>query len=167
MLVLIDVTIPGCPTSQRSQVVVRRTKDGRHFGSLAKDARTEEWRSIARLTIAEAWAGKPPINVPVVLLVEAVAQRPQSIPKRLGTGRLWLTRKPDWDNIGKGTDAIVKAGVLSDDVLVVDARVLRYVAAVDEAPFTRFVVSEVDPLPIVPWPAKARAGKSTTAGTLL
>lgn len=155
--ILLDVTIPGCPRSQRSQVVVRKTKDGRHFPSLAKDASTEEWRSIARLTVQEAWGGKAPIDEPVRLTIWAVGTRPKGAAKWLGTGRYWRTTKPDWDNVGKASDVLVKVGVLRDDVLVGDGRVLSLVAGVDEAPHVRIRVEALDPLPIVPWPEKTRA----------
>jgi len=157
--VLLDVSIPGCPRSQRSQVVVRKTKDGRHFPSLAKDATTEEWRSIARLTVQQAWGVRSPIDEPVRLTIWAVGKRPSAVPKWRGMGRYWRTVKPDWDNVGKASDVLVKVGVLRDDVLVGHGQVYSLVASVGEAPHVRMVVEALEPLEVVPWPRASTSAR--------
>ena len=88
------------------------------------------------------------------------------MPKKLGSGRLWRTRKPDVDNVCKSVlDALVTAGVLRDDVIVAELVARSLVASDGEAPHVRVVLEELEPLELVPWPAKVRA--PARSGTLL
>lgn len=151
MTILLDVTIPGCPTSQRSKVV----RIGR-YSRLAHDEKTAEWRTHARHYVDEEWAGKPAVTESVRLSIWAVGKRPASVPKWRGSGRYWRQTKPDWDNVGKASDVLVKAGVLRDDVLVGYGRVYSQVAAHDEPPHVRMMVETLDPLPVIPWPEKPK-----------
>lgn len=156
MSLILDVTIDGCPVSQRSKVVVRKSKSGKHFPSLAKEANTEEWRNAARSAVEVAWGERAPILTPVKLTIWAVGKRPKSPPKPLGTGRYWRTVKPDWDNVGKASDVLVKVGVLRDDVLVGHGQVFSLVAAEGEQPHVRMRVEDLEPLVVVPHPPRAR-----------
>lgn len=159
MTTLLDVTIDGCPTSQRSKVVMRKrskANGGGAFASLAKDEKTEEWRNAARSVVAAAWGNRAPITEPVKLTIWAVGKRPQGVKKALGTGRYWRTVKPDWDNVGKASDVLVKVGVLRDDVLVGIGQVYSLVAAEGELPHVRMRVEKLDALTVVPHPVVAR-----------
>jgi Holliday junction resolvase RusA-like endonuclease len=69
----------------------------------------------------EAWKGRAALDEPVVLEVHAVAARPKRLMRKSDPdGRVVRTTKPDGDNVLKSAaDALVQAGVLRDDVVVV------------------------------------------------
>ena len=100
MSVLLDVTIDGCPTSQRSKVVLRKrsaANGGGSFASLAKDGKTEEWRNAARSAVEAAWGDRAPITEPVKLTIWAVGKRP----KRIAAQRIHgVVQRIDPDHLG-------------------------------------------------------------------
>lgn len=163
MTTLLDVTILGEPVGQGRPRVVNMP-----FGARLHPAKkSAEWQSLAAQQIAALWS-KPSHNEAVRLTIEAVNPRPQSIPKRLGSGRLWRTAKPDLDNVIKSVaDCLVQAGVLRDDTLVVEIAARNFVAADGETACVRIVVEEAAPLLLVPWPEKVRAKKASPLPTAL
>ena len=167
MATLLEVVVPGQPQGyQRPGVRVVKTRDGRQFAQHYEQAATRSWRSVAVgvLTTEEGAPRARADDRPVRVVVEAVASRP-TIPKRLGTGRLWRVRKPDVDNVVKAClDALVTAGVLRDDVQVAELVARSLVAAADEAPHVRIVVEELAPLELVGVVTKAAR---PTPGALL
>jgi Holliday junction resolvase RusA-like endonuclease len=76
----------------------------------------------------------------VRLELDVVVARPQSLRRRKDPrGRMWCATKPDADNAAKlMMDAIVKAGVLTDDTRVVELVVRKWYAAIEpvEQPHT-------------------------------
>lgn len=160
---LLDVIIPGSPQGyQRTGVRVVKTRSGKTFAQHYEQSKTRSWRSVAVgvMTTSEGAPRARVENDPVRVLVEAVMDRP-TIPKRLGRGRLWRTRKPDIDNVCKAVlDSLTTSGVLRDDVLVAELVARSLVAADGEAPHVRVVVEIVEPLPLLPWPEKQRAASA-------
>lgn len=168
--VLLDLVIPGQPCGKarhRTRVV---PKDGKAFVSTYVDPKDKNvtWERFASAIFAEAWAGRSPIEgIPVLVFVEAVATRPNGIPKTLGRGRLWRLSKPDGDNVLKGIcDALVEGGVVRDDKICARKLVDSFTAADSEAPHTRVRLEELEPLAITPWPAKARPKSGPSGPTL-
>lgn len=98
-------------------------------------AKTASWEQTAAQVAALQWRGAPHEG-PVHLWVQAVASRPQRLlRKRDPEGRLLRPGKPDLDNVVKAVaDALVKAGVLRDDVLVTTITARSLYAAKGEGP---------------------------------
>ena len=165
---LLDVVVPGQPQGyQRPGVRVVTPQGGRPFAQHYEQSETRSWRSVA-VGVLTTPEGAPRVrveDVPVRVTISAVGSRP-AVPKKLGSGRLWRTRKPDVDNVCKSVlDALVTAGVLRDDVIVAELVARSLVASDGEAPHVRVVLEELEPLELVPWPAKVRA--PARSGTLL
>jgi Holliday junction resolvase RusA-like endonuclease len=75
------------------------------------------------------WRIDDPVRVDIV----AVTRRPQTVPKKKGTGRYWSSVKPDVDNIAKSILDALKDW-WSDDKLVAQLVVSKVVAAEGETP---------------------------------
>lgn len=87
--------------------------------------------------------GKPPLDCPIAIYVEARFGVPKSWPMSKRDAALAGVVRPgapDWDNIGKVTDAF-RGIVWRDDSLVVDARVVKLYA---EQPLLRIEVKEAE-----------------------
>lgn len=118
--------------------------------------RTATWEAGASMLLRNAWAGRAPLAEPVVVEVQALASRPKAmLPKAMGgsapasrpppEGRCWRQTKPDGDNVLKAVaDALVKAGVLRDDVHVVRWVVESRYAALGEGPAVEVVMRFVE-----------------------
>lgn len=98
-------------------------------------AKTRSWEASAAAAFATTW-GAAPLDEAVHVVIQAVAARPKRLlRKRDPAGRLWRTTKPDADNVAKAVgDALVAAGVLRDDALVVRLEVESLYARKDEGP---------------------------------
>lgn len=169
MAALLDVVVPGSPQGYQRPGVRVVQAGGRTWAQHYEQAATRSWRSVA-VGVLTTDDGAPRVrveDVPVRVTVEAVGPRSKSIPKRLGAGRLWRTSKPDVDNVCKSVlDALTTAGVLRDDVLVVELVARSLVGADGEAPHVRVVVEELPAHDLVPWPAKTKAA-APSSGSLL
>lgn len=138
---MIAVSIPGPPVGKgRPRVAVR---NGRAHAYTP--APTQAWEATATTLLRNAHQG-PPLFVAVRVVVRAVGARPRALlPAAMGgtaprsrpppAGRCWRTTKPDADNVAKAAlDAMVKAGVIRDDVQVVSLLVESLYASVAEGP---------------------------------
>lgn len=170
---LLDVTIPGQPCGKaRHRTRIVKPKGREPFVTTYVDDKDPNvtWERFCSAVFAEAWQGRALVTLPVQVYVIAVGARPSSVPKSLGRGRLWRKAKPDGDNVLKAiADALVQGGVIEDDKIAARKMVDSLTAADGEAPHTRVFVDVLDPLPVVPWPAKTRqaAAAATSSGTLL
>ena len=95
--------------------------------------------------VAMAGAGKPaPITGPLRLTVTAFMPVPASWSRKKRdaalAGAIRPTVKPDWDNIGKMTDAL-KGIIWNDDTQVVDGRVVK---TYDEHPRLRVEIEVLE-----------------------
>lgn len=125
-------------------------------------APTASWEGRAASIARAAWLGgrvtRAPHEGPVAVTIRAVASRPGRLLRRKDPdGRLWRTAKPDLDNCCKAVlDALVRAGVLRDDVLVVELVAQSLYAARDEGPCVEVYVREArvleEPAPV--WPTQ-------------
>jgi len=158
---LLDVVITGQPCGKarhRTRFVQPKGRPG--FVSSYVDPKDPNvsWERFASAVFSEAWGGRPPLGrVPLRLIVEAIATRPKGMKKSAGQGRLWRLAKPDGDNVLKAiADALQAGGVVLDDKVIAHMSVVSLVAADGEAPHTRVVLEELEPLPLVEWPAKPK-----------
>ncbi|HJW76560.1 MAG TPA: RusA family crossover junction endodeoxyribonuclease, partial [Thermoleophilia bacterium] len=110
---------------------------------------TASWEAAAAAELRAAWAGKPPIERPVHLLVRAVARRPKRLMRqRDSAGRLWRGVRPDADNVLKAVaDAMQLAGVVRDDALIVRVEAESLYTAKHESPRVEIVLREVESEP--------------------
>jgi len=107
------------------------------FARAYTPAKTATWEANAAAVLSEAWGVRGPLDsTPVRLRVRAIAGRPKRLLRRKDPdARLWRTTKPDGDNVLKAVgDALVAAGVLRDDVLIVRQEVESLYARRDEGP---------------------------------
>lgn len=131
------------------------TAIGQHLARLADEGVNVGlyWHPDVDSGNGDGWA---PTSAPVRVEVEAMAARPKRLVPRaaggswpnsrpLERGPMWRCTKPDADNVAKAVlDALVKAGVLRDDVQVVELVVRSLYAPVDGAPLVAVAVERVD-----------------------
>lgn len=137
---LLCVTIPGEPVGKGRPRVTRS-------GHAYTPQKTRTWEGDAAATLALIWQGRAPLERPVQVIVHAVASRPQRLLRKKDPAhRLWRCTKPDGDNVLKAAlDALVRAGVIRDDVLAVHAEVRSLYASRFEGPSVEIEVREVSP----------------------
>lgn len=156
-IALLTTTILGEPVGQGRPRAVRMGG----FVRVHAAPKSASWEAIAAQQIRAAWLGeredRPHHNEPVHVRIAAYRSRPKSLRKSDGMGVLWSTSKPDVDNIVKSVcDALVKAGVLRDDVLVVSLAARSFIAAEGQPARVEVEMREAPMLEVVPWPKKTR-----------
>lgn len=141
---ILDVVIPGAPVGKGRPRFARAGAGVRTYTPSA----TVEWEGAAVLHLRNAYHG-PLLTDPVHVEVVAVGRRPgHLLPKEHGgsaprskpppSGRMWRPTKPDADNVLKiALDALIKAGIIRDDVQAVSVSAVSVYAALDEAPYVR------------------------------
>lgn len=119
---MIEIILAGVPVGKGRPRFVKST--GRAF-TPEKTVRFEDRLSIVA---QEAMAGRPPLTGPLDVEIEIRMPVPLSKPKRWRdaalAGLIRPTKKPDWDNFGKMTDAMNMI-VWIDDAQIVDGRVKK------------------------------------------
>jgi len=96
------------------------------------------WRAVAAQQMAAEWGDKPPWSAMCGVTVTAYMPRPKNRPKdinkeawKLGSA-MSRAQKPDVDNIAKAVlDAIVQAGIITDDTQVVRLMVFRLMCGIE------------------------------------
>lgn len=131
---------------QRTGLRVITPKHGRPFASVYTPAATRAYEKALGLAAKVAMRGNGGVMIgPLRLTVTAFMPVPASWSRKKRdsalAGILRPTVKPDWDNLGKMTDAL-KGIVWADDTQVVDGRVIKLY---DERPRLRV---EVTPLQV-------------------
>lgn len=93
-----------------------RTKSGKIVGSREAVKGLKDWRTLLRLTLSAEWDASP-FEGPVEITLRFQLLRPKSISKEK---RPWPSVKPDGSKLQRAVeDALVDAGVLRDDALIV------------------------------------------------
>lgn len=143
-MTLLHAVIHGPPVSKRRQA----QKIG-GFARIILAPKSAHWESMAAETLARAWGDRAPLDVPVRLHILAVAHRPKSLMRKKDPeGRMYRTTTPDASNAGKAAeDALVKAGVLRDDVLVVELHVTNLYASKAEGARVEVWLDEAEAMP--------------------
>jgi Holliday junction resolvase RusA-like endonuclease len=119
---MIVVELAGTPLGKGRPRFVRAT--GRAF----TPEKTRNFESNLLLAAQDVMAGRPPIEGPLCVRVEAHFPIPQSWSKKKQAGALLgvlrPTTRPDWENIAKMLDAFNKI-VWIDDAQVVDGIIIK------------------------------------------
>lgn len=164
---MITIILPGEPRGKgRPRSRVAWTKQDKPFVAVYTDGDTRKYETALAWAAKAAMRGKPPIEGPVTLYVEAHFSVPASWSNKKRdaalAGTVRPTGSPDWDNLGKMTDAF-KSIVWRDDSLVVDARVVKLYA---ETPMLRVEVKEAVPWTVeLPEDEAEQGGERRTSAT--
>lgn len=149
---ILTVIIPGEPVGKGRP---KFTSVG-GFGRAYTPAKTARWETRAAKTIATAWralGNTVPVERPVTVKVLAVAERPKRLQRKKDpSGQMWRAEKPDADNCAKAAlDALQKAGVVSDDKVVVRLEVWSLYVAKGQEPHVAIYVTDCLDVPVEAW----------------
>lgn len=138
--------LEGAPQGKgRPRFTIIRPRSKPMFVSTYTPKETVDYENALATVARIAMRGRAPTHQPVALLVHAFMPTFNSWPDRKASdallGAILPTSKPDWDNIGKMTDAL-KGIVWGDDSAVVDGRVIKRYS---ENPALRIEVREFLP----------------------
>jgi len=142
------VEIPGAPIGKgrpRGASIGGRVR-------LYTPKKTADWERSAAMVMTSVWR-KAPLDEPVEVQIAAFSHRPKRLLRRKDPDHvIYKTSKPDADNICKcALDALVMAGVLRDDSLVVKVTILDFYAERDRGPRLCLRMRPVQPEPVEGW----------------
>jgi Holliday junction resolvase RusA-like endonuclease len=142
---VISFEIHGEPAGwQRTGYRVVVPKHGKPFATIYTPAETRAYEKAMGMAAKVAMRGRAPLSGPLRLTVTAFMPVPGSWSwkKRDAAlaGVIRPTVKPDWDNLGKMTDAL-KGIAWADDTQVVDGRVIKLY---DERPRLRIEIVAIE-----------------------
>lgn len=111
---MLTITIPGKPVAQGRPRFARRGI----FVVAYDPATSKDYKSWVRHCALQAMAGVPPIprDVPLIMDVRIVLDRPKSIPKKV----VHAVKKPDVDNYVKGLSDALESIVYEADQQIVE-----------------------------------------------
>jgi Holliday junction resolvase RusA-like endonuclease len=122
----VHFTVCGTPATQGSKrAFVTRGAAPRAVLVDNNPGKLRPWRDAVRYAAAEAMAGRPPLEGPVIVRIVFAIARPKSHPK---TRRTWPTGKlaGDVDKLVRAVfDALTDAGVFGDDSQVVQVAAFK------------------------------------------
>lgn len=151
----IIITLPGPPRGKE------RPRVGVH--GVYTPSGTRAYEADLKLMARIAMRGRERLEGPLKVLVIGTMQVPRSWPANLRSGALdnmaWPTVRPDWDNIGKTTDAL-NGLVWGDDAQVIDGRVIKAYGA---DPGVRVIVQTLEGDALLDTLAVLRAGAGGAA----
>ena len=133
---MISFIVPGEPIAQpRHRIGAPRFGGGHARAYIPKEHPIHTFKEAVALSAKIALQGKPPLDEPLKLTIYFVLPRPKRLKKK--GHRLPAPVKPDLDNLAKGVkDAMTKAGVWTDDNLVVECLTTKEYAAAGEVAHT-------------------------------
>lgn len=99
-----------------------RTGNGGHHYTPAK---TRSQEAVIRHYASTAMRGMARLEGPLRLLIRVHRHPPKSWSKKRKAAAIWITGKPDWDNLGKLVSDAMNGIVYADDSQIADARVTR------------------------------------------
>lgn len=125
-MISISFTVPG----QMSGKGRAKTGQGGHHYTPAK---TRSQEAIVRHYANEAMRNVARMKGPLRLLIHVYRHPPQSWSKKRKAAAVWITGKPDWDNLGKLVSDAMNGIVYADDSQIADANVKRRYLGADAA----------------------------------
>lgn len=140
---IIKFFVPGPPVGKGRPRAARR---GKHI-TLYTPAKTVSYESLVAMAATQAMAGRPPLDGPVVLVLDIALPVPQSWSKKRQAAALAditpPTTKPDCDNVLKAICDAANNIVWRDDVQVVDVVLRRRYR---ETPGVHVAIEPYEPL---------------------
>lgn len=136
----IQFTVPCVPVAQPRQRHRVVHAGGRSFASNytpAKDP-VNAFKSACQLAASQAYAGAP-LDCPLAMDLVFVFPRGKQ-PKRVGSGRLPHTVKPDRDNLAKSLQDALNGLVYRDDSLIYAGRITKWRASEFEQPHVEVAI---------------------------
>lgn len=122
---IVRIELAGAPMGKER---VRVTRTGHAY----TPERTVNYESRLALAAQQVMNGRPLLEGPLIVIVEAYMPVAVSKPKKWQaaalSGQIRPTKKPDWDNFGKILDAL-NLVVWADDAQIVDGRVTKWFSA--------------------------------------
>lgn len=134
-MTIIKFAVPAIPVAQPRQRHRVVATGGKAFAMNYTPTKhpVQEFKACCRMAAQQAYSGAP-LDGPVRMTLVLVFPRPASVLKRLGTGRLVHTKKPDWENVAKAVADALSGILYRDDKQIWAASVEKWVAAADEQP---------------------------------
>ncbi len=139
---MISFELHGVPVGwQRTGLRVVTPRFGKPFATVYTPAATRAYERAMGMAAKVAMRGRAPLEGPIALTVTAFMPVPKSWSQKKRdaalAGTIRPVVKPDWDNLGKCTDAL-KGIAWTDDTQVVDGRVVKFY---DERPRLRIEIA--------------------------
>jgi len=141
---VIRLNVYGSPAPQGSKRFVGVAKSGRGI-MIESSKRVKPWRDDVKAEALRVRNGSPAMDGPLIVRMVFTLPKPTSAPKRKRTMPM---RKPDLSKLARSTeDALVDAGLISDDARIVEyARLAKVYPGEDaeslEVPGTRIEISQ-------------------------
>jgi len=136
-----ECLIPGPPIGKGRP---RAAKMGAHI-RLYTPQKTAEWERSAALLARNAWLRAPSEDYCRADIVAVFPRPKRLLRKKDPDSRMWHGCKPDIDNVVKAClDSLVMAGVIRDDVQVVELFARSVYASRDEGPCVEIRLSSID-----------------------
>lgn len=138
-------TVPAVPIAQPRQRHRIIAAGGKTFASNYTPSKhpVQDFKASCRMAAAAAYKG-PPLDCPIRMDLVFVFDRPATVPKRLGTGRLPHTGKPDRDNVMKSLQDSLEGLLFRNDSLIYDGTVQKFKRSVDEQPHVEVRITVED-----------------------
>lgn len=130
----LDMFVPGRAAPQGSH---------RHVGGgrlVESSKAVGPWRTIVAWHAAQAWTDAP-LHGPIAVIYEFVMPRPSGTPKRSTPP---ATKRPDIEKLARAVSDALSGIVWRDDSQVVDMRLLKRLAELDEQPGMRVQVRPIE-----------------------
>lgn len=113
---VVRIVVYGSPAPQGSKKFVGVING--HGMMVESSKRVKPWRQDVVAAAREVYAGKPPMDGPLIVRMVFTLPKPASSPKRR---RTWPNKKPDVSKLCRSTeDALVTAAVIVDDARIVE-----------------------------------------------
>lgn len=128
----LDMYVPGRAAPQGSK---------RHVGNgvmVESSKAVGPWRTVVAWHAAQAWTTAP-LDGPVAVIYEFVMPRPSGTPKRSTPPAV---KRPDIEKLARAVSDALSGIVWRDDSQVVDMRLIKRLAELDEQPGMRVQVRE-------------------------
>ncbi len=137
----IRIICAGPPVAKRrARMRHLKTVHGQYLNKPYTPAKTRQYETFVRQEAALIMNGRDPLDGPIMLNVLAFLPIPQSWSKKKQREAMYVTTKPDWDNLAKSVTDALNGIVYTDDKLIVDAFVQkRY----DKRPRVEITVQEM------------------------
>lgn len=145
MIITFHVPCVPVPTP-RPRIGMRFVKGGGRVAGIMRDDKhpVHAFKASVQLAARQVYQGAP-LEGPISFQVVFVMPRPQGLcRKKDPTGRIWMMKKPDVDNLYKGAADALNSLVFIDDSQIVRSVVTKCYAAIGEQPGAEITVEVLE-----------------------